>query len=296
MNVDESKREMLLAGVNPAKSAESGYWCPDVRSAPDWVKERLYEVRLAMSEKRAIPAPSAEWCRGAEKRYALAVATGRFVAPITRRRANTELQEVRRLSKETGLSFQDCHIALRCQRQTGKPAIDTLHRMRLVADEKRIARADELQRAENQRALLSDLSANATEQLKIQLDVKCGLRPASPGSLPYGFTDLRSDYGCGPSDAGFNGRPRMEGDGQTQDPTQSLRYADGETASSEKEHNRAATGHRCIAGRCSMNRGAKHLEAADRHQVAVSEPSPVNTAKAQEASRRANSFKEAWVS
>ena len=82
-----------------------------------------------------------------------------------------------------------------------------------------IARADELQRAENQRALLSDLSANATEQLKIQLDVKCGLRPASPGSLPYGFTDLRSDYGCGPSDAGFNGRPRMEGDGQTQDPT-----------------------------------------------------------------------------
>jgi len=214
----------------------------------------------------------------------------------TRRRPNTELQEVRRLSKETGLSFQDCHIALRCQRQTGKPAIDTLHRMRLVADEKRIARADELQRAENQRALLSDLSANATEQLKIQLDVKCGLRPASPGSLPYGFTDLRSDYGCGPSDAGFNGRPRMEGDGQTQDPTQSLRYADGETASSEKEHNRAATGHRCIAGRCSMNRGAKHLEAADRHQVAVSEPSPVNTAKAQEASRRANSFKEAWVS
>jgi hypothetical protein len=62
--------------------------------------------------------------------------------------------------------------------------------MRFAADGKRIARAAELQREENQRALLSDLSANATEQLKIQLDVKCGLRPSDEeiARRPYGFT------------------------------------------------------------------------------------------------------------
>jgi hypothetical protein len=191
MTVDQ-KREMLLAGVNPAQSAETGYWCPDVRSAPDWVKERLYEVRLAMSEKRAIPAPSAEWCRGAEKRYAHAVATGRFLAPITRRRANTELQEVRRLAKATNgaCSFEECYAALVASRMTGANPIDTLNRVRAVQSAKRIARAAELQREEDQRALLSDLSANATEQIKIQLDVKCGLRPSDEeiARRPYGFT------------------------------------------------------------------------------------------------------------
>jgi hypothetical protein len=290
----------------------------DATNAPAWAQKKIAELRsdnLATGK----PFPGA---RSDDKTYygayrstlVVATGTGRFkpteqeqrsdaarainrgtpslveaiLFGTERRRQNTELQEVRRLSKATGLDFKSCHIALCCQRQGGKPAIDTLHRMKLVADEKRIARAAELQREEKQRALLSDMSANATEQLKIQLDVKCGLRPAEPGALKYGFTDLRSDYGCGPSDAGFNGRPRMESQGQEQDPTVSLRYADGETAATEKEHNRAATGHRCIAGRCSMNRGAKHLEAADRHQVAVREPSPVNTQKAQESSRRAN--------
>lgn len=298
----------------------------DATNAPAWAQKKIAELRsdnLATGK----PFPGA---RSDDKTYygayrstlVLATGTGRFkpteqeqrsdaarainrrtpslaeaiLLGTERRRQNTELQEVRRLSKTTGLDFKSCHIALCCQRQTGKPAIDTLNRMRMVESAKRIARAAELQREENQRALLSDLSANATEQLKIQLDVKCGLRPENPGALPYGFVDLRSDYGCGPSDAGFNtGRPRYAG-GQSEDPQQTLRFDDGETAATDAQHKRAVNGHRSIAGKSTLRCAVGHYAASDRHQCAVDSPSPENSAKAREASYRANRWTSSDVS
>jgi hypothetical protein len=215
----------------------------------------------------------------------------------TRRRANTELQEVRRLSKETGLSFQDCHIALCCQRQTGKPAIDTLNKIRAVQSAKRIARAAELQREEARKDLFNDLSASGTQRLRTELDVISGVRPSDEAMARrgYGFTDLRSDYGCRPSDAGFNGRPRMEGDGQTQDPTQSLRtypsYDDGEDADDVDDHEQACAGHRACAQRASIAHGVEHHKAADAHDRAARCFNTDNSLAARGASYRANHFK-----
>jgi hypothetical protein len=314
----------------------------DATNAPAWAQKKIAELRsdnLATGK----PFPGA---RSDDKTYygayrstlVVATGTGRFkpteqeqrsdaaravkrgakdllpaiLFGTERRRQNTELQEVRRLSKATGLDFTSCHIALCCERQTGEPAVDTLRRMKLVADGKRIARAAELQREENQRALLSDLSANATEQLKIQLEVKCGLRPSDEAisRMGYGFTDLRSDYGCGPSDAGFNGRPRMESQGQEQDPTQSLRsypsYSDGEFVADDQEdpddddcrcHRSAAVGHRSCAQRCSTcAQGSSHHAAADAHVKAAETRTRAASSAARAASYRANHFKESMVS
>jgi hypothetical protein len=127
-----------------------------------------------------------------EKRFAetlYAKRTGRSL-PISLRRSGNELVSVKSLSRTYGISFEEVRVAQMVASRSQADVRDVCARMRFAADGKRIARAAELQREENQRALLSDLSANATEQLKIQLDVKCGLRPSDEeiARRPYGFT------------------------------------------------------------------------------------------------------------
>ena len=225
------------------------------------------------------------------------------------RRPNAELAEIRRLSKETGCSFEEVRLAQAIEKQGGKPAIDTLHRIRLANEARRIARAAELQREEDQRALFNDLSASGTEQLKILADVKAGIRPAEPGTLKYGFLDLRSDYGCGPSDAGFNGRPRYAG-GQSEDPQQSLRthpyFSEGENDPWDDDnvsdedvrchHIRCASGHAGCARQSGFEQGCAHVRAQSAHTAASESRSRAASKEARAASFRANHWSDTQVS
>jgi hypothetical protein len=158
MNISKEKRDQLLAGVGNQAAAEFGTWWTDARSAPQWAQDRIVEIRAALDAKQPIPPPTREWVAGAEKRYAAAVAAGRFarkvLAPITKKNG-TYLAEVRRMSKETGCSFEDCQIALTIQRTSGELAIDTLNQMRLRNMGKRI----EASKSSEPRTLTSDEKA-----------------------------------------------------------------------------------------------------------------------------------------
>jgi hypothetical protein len=108
MEITKERREELLSGVRPSTSAEKGNWCPDVRSAPDWVKDRVVEIRAALADGRPIPPPTRSWIQGAEQRMlAQAQRALRVVKQTLSQPLRMTLAEVRQLSRQTGRSFED---------------------------------------------------------------------------------------------------------------------------------------------------------------------------------------------
>jgi len=165
--ITQEKREALLAGVGNQAAAEFGTWWTDARSAPAWAQDRIVEIRAALDAKEPIPPPTREWVKGAEKRYAAAVAAGRFakkvLAPIINRLTSMPIAEARKLAAETGLSFEDVMAARSIEKTNGIPMVDTLNQMRL-------------------RAMSARITASNHER-KLTSDDKAALRP-------FGFVDL----------------------------------------------------------------------------------------------------------
>lgn len=169
MNISKEKRDQLLAGVGNQAAAEFGTWWTDARSAPQWAQDRIVEIRAALDAKQPIPPPTREWVAGAEKRYAAAVAAGRFakkvLAPITNRLTSMPIAEVRKLAAETGLSFEDVLAARSIEKTNGIPMVDTLNQMRLRNIGKRIE------------------ASKSSEPRTYTSDEKAAVRP-------FGFVDL----------------------------------------------------------------------------------------------------------
>src|SRR5713226_2393777 len=99
MEITRERREQLLAGIHPAVSAEKGAWCPDVRSAPAWVQERVVEIRAAQADNRPVPPPTRSWIAGAERRMLeQAQRAVRFVKRVSK----ITLSEARTRARSTG--------------------------------------------------------------------------------------------------------------------------------------------------------------------------------------------------
>jgi len=254
-------------------------------NAPAFVRVFVQEYRSAVVEKRSMDANYlATFNDGCEKRSRTNRPEARRV--IVQRTTGMPIAEARTWAKNYNVSFEDVRHARALSKQSGTPMSDVLNGMRLKASAARIAKANALSLQEQRDAILSDLSADGQYRLLQALDVAAGVRKSDLeiSRLPYGF--------------------RSEDGGQPSDPQQSLRddddddlsYDEGESAADERSHTKAVNAHRTISKRCAFERGCAHLGASDRHQVAINEPSPVNTAKAQEASRRANHWTPQMVS
>jgi hypothetical protein len=251
-------------------------------SCPQWARVHITEWRTAVLEKRSMnPAIVRTFIADCEQHW---LAFGRelrkVLAPITSRKMS--LAEAKRLSRSTGRSLEDIVYGY-----SPKISEERWLRMRLESITATVARDAKKLKDEKRNALLADTSPAGKIALREYLDVLCGVRPADPGALPYGFTDLRTEDG-----------------GQVSDPQQLLRtwpsYDDGEHVAEDDEdpdeddcrcHRSAAAGHRSCAQRCSrLDHGSAHHKAADAHIKAAETRTRAASRAARVASYRANHF------
>lgn len=242
-------------------------------SAPQWVKVYITEFRTAALEKRSMsPAYLQSFHNGCEQRsLSLRREVRKVLAPITGRKMS--LAEAKRLSRSTGRSLEDIVYGY-----SPKISEERWLRMKLADITARVVRDAKKLKDEKRAALLADTSPAGKIALREYLDVLCGVRPADPGALPYGFTDLRNEDG-----------------GQVSDPQQSLRtypsYDEGEDADDADDHDQACRGHRNCAQRCSsVAHGSAHHRAADLHSIAARNFNDANSKAARWESYRANHF------
>jgi len=257
-------------------------WCKVDDNAPEWVKVYVTEFRSAALEKRCMsPAYLQTFRTGCEQRsLALGREVRKILRPITAWKMS--LAEAKRLSRSTGRSLEDIVYGY-----SPKISEDRWLRMRMESITARVARDTKKLKDEKRNALLSDTSPAGKIALREYLDVLCGVRPADPGALPYGFIDLRNEDG-----------------GQVSDPQQLLRtwpsYDDGEHVAEDDQdpddddcrcHRSAAAGHRSCAQRCSrVDHGSAHHKAADAHVKAAEVRTRAASRAARAESFRANHF------
>ena len=72
----EQRQELLEGDERRAERKLSPLGFGDATTAPDWARERIIEIRSAIVEKRAVPAPTRSWTAGAEKRSLARTAQG----------------------------------------------------------------------------------------------------------------------------------------------------------------------------------------------------------------------------
>jgi hypothetical protein len=88
MELSAEKRQELLIGDIERKTRNLPcFGFADATGAPGWAQRRILEIREALVENRAIPAPSPEYLAGCEQRSAVAAAAMRTVTrlfPTTR--------------------------------------------------------------------------------------------------------------------------------------------------------------------------------------------------------------------
>ncbi|MGA7511335.1 MAG: hypothetical protein WBW46_00485 [Candidatus Sulfotelmatobacter sp.] len=210
------------------------------------------------------------------------------------RTESARLVEARALVKQTRCSFEDANVAICIRLQGGRPALDTLYRLKAAHMARVIERARQL---EEERELFGNMTEQGRVNLLRALDEHAGVRPtdAEIENRPFGFQDQRSENG-----------------GQVSDPQQLLRakkqaertypnYPEGESVGSEDDdddvdnsenHCRAVGAHRFCARKSSNSeQGSLHHAAADAHQLAAEKRDKILSSNARMASMRANYYK-----
>jgi hypothetical protein len=171
-------------------------------------------------------------------------------------------------------------------------------RMRLASITATVTRDAKKLKDEKRNELLNRAANSADGKLALldYLDTLAGVKPASPGALPYGFLDLRTEDG-----------------GAVSDPQQLLRthpyFQEGEDDPWDDDdvsdedvrchHIRCASGHAGCARQSSFEQGCAHVKAQSAHTKAASESRSRNRTASREAraaSYRANHWSNAQVS
>jgi hypothetical protein len=87
MEITKQRREQLLQGY-PSERAATGevpHWT-DVTKAPQWVQDRVCEIRAALADKRPVPPPSRDYVAAAEMRMQIAAFNRTYSPTIVPRR------------------------------------------------------------------------------------------------------------------------------------------------------------------------------------------------------------------